>query len=134
MVITGHDHTGYGIIKSKGVTFINPGSLMRTSASTSEINRKINVVICTIKYKTATCDLHVLTSALPGRDVLDRSKIDETRERNYAMEEFSTLLKSKYDGKVERIDIFSIITKIAELEFIEPRLVDIAIAKIKSKL
>lgn len=134
MVITGHDHIGYGTLKYNGVVFCNPGSILRTSASNAEITRKIKVSVCTVKYKTATMEDIVLTSALPGNEVLDRTKIDETRERNYAMEEFSTLLKSKYDGKVERIDIFSIIQKIAELEFIEPRLVDIAISKLKQKM
>lgn len=134
MVITGHDHIGYGTLKYNGVLFCNPGSILRTSASNAEINRKIKVSMCTVKYKTATIEDFILTSALPGNEVLDRTKIDETRERNYAMDEFSTLLKSKYDGKVERIDIFSIIQKIAELEFIEPRIVDIAISKLKQKM
>jgi len=134
MVVTGHDHIGYGTLKYNGVTYCNPGSILRTSASNAEISRKIKVSICTIKYKTATMEDVILQSAFPGNEVLDRTKIDETRERNYAMDEFSTLLKSKYDGKVERIDIFSIIQKIAELEFIEPRIVDIAISKLKQKM
>ncbi len=117
IVISGHDHTGYGIYKrADGVTFINPGALLRSAASISEIERPIQVALIEIRGK-GDYDVKLLpiTCAKPGSEVLDRSKIEADKKRAYAMESFAALIQSETGEKV-LLDINSIVEQVAASE------------------
>jgi len=114
IILTGHDHTGYGAIKrSDGKLFVNPGALMRLSASTTELERPIQVAI--IDTDTLTATLIPLKCAKPGPEVLDRTKIEENNARQYAMEEFSALIQTG-DGQKVLLNIPDIIERIGKQE------------------
>lgn len=130
IVLTGHDHLGYGIYKrADGVTFCNPGSLLRISASVSEIERQVRVALIDIDTIAAKHNIEFipLKSAKPGDEVLDRSRIEEEKQRQYAMEAFSTLIQTHTGGKV-LMDINQIVDTIAAENHFAPDVVQTALA------
>jgi len=121
IILSGHDHTGFGVIKRHdGKLFCNPGALMRISASQAEIDRTIQVAI--IDTAAEEISLVPLKCAKPGDEVLDRSKIVENQERQYAMEEFTALIQA--DGKAVKLNIPDIIDQISKQEKIQQNVID----------
>jgi exonuclease SbcD len=95
LVLTGHDHIGFGIHqRADGVTFCNPGSITRLAASVVEMERPIRVALITVDKGKANIELIRLESARPGSEVLDRTAIEAAKERVKSMENFTQLLKS----------------------------------------
>jgi exonuclease SbcD len=141
MVLTGHDHTGYGIYRrGDGVTFCNPGSLTRLSASESEISRTIQVALIEVQTSSgatlgdwqhqANIELLPLQSAKPGDEVLDRSRIEADQQRQYAMESFAALVQTSTGERV-LLDIPTIVDTIAEQNGIPASVRELALAKIE---
>ncbi|NIK67901.1 metallophosphoesterase [Paenibacillus sp. BK720] len=139
MVLTGHDHTGYGVYRrADGKIFCNPGSLTRLSASVSEIQRTVQVALITIdlenseKYNRPAGDIQLipLKSAKPGEEVLDRSRIEADQKRQYAMESFAALVQNSNGEKV-LLDIPTIVDTIAEQNNIPAGVRELALAKIE---
>lgn len=137
MVLTGHDHTGYGIYRrSDGKVFCNPGSLTRLTASESDFTRTIQVALIEIEtapgfQHTANITLLPLQSAAPGPDVLDRSRIEKEAARQYAMENFAALIQTAGGDRV-RLDINQIVEAVAEKEGVAPEVVRLALEKIEA--
>jgi exonuclease SbcD len=132
MVLTGHDHTGYGIYRrADGVIFCNPGSLTRLSASESEISRPIQVALITVEGGQGRIELLPLQSAKPGPEVLDRSRIEKEAARQYAMENFAALIQT-VNGERVRLDINQIVEAIAEQEGVAPSVVQKALERIEA--
>lgn len=138
MVLTGHDHTGYGIFRRfDGTIFCNPGSLTRMSASQAEIERPIQAALIEVdqvngvKYNRPQGEITLikLESARPGEEVLDRSKIEAEAKRQYAMESFASLVQGA-NGETALLDVESIIESIAKLQDFEPEVVRLALEKI----
>ena len=124
IILSGHDHCGYGVIKRQdGKLFVNPGALMRLTASEAEMNRTVQVAI--IDTETRTAELVPLTTAKPAVEVLDRSKLEEKKERLYAMEDFAALIKTTDGQAVMNLD--EIITNIGKQEAIPDEVVRKAI-------
>ncbi|TVX92254.1 metallophosphoesterase family protein [Paenibacillus agilis] len=141
MVLTGHDHTGYGVYRrGDGVIFCNPGSLTRLSASESEIKRTVQVALIDVQTigglnpgdwsHQASIELIPLQSAAPGPDVLDRSKIEADQQRQYAMESFAALVQTATGERV-LLDIPQIVDTIAEQNNIPAEVREAAMAKIE---
>ena len=127
MVLTGHDHLGYGVYKRQdGVVFCNPGAITRLAASISEMERTVQVALLSVEDQKATIDLIPLATAKPGAEILDRSKIEAEKERAYAMDQFSALIESKTGEKV-LLDVNQIVEEIAKLEGSAPHIVKAAL-------
>ena len=133
LVLVGHDHLGFGVHKRKdGKIFCNPGALMRMSASINEIERPVQVAIITIddttwlKFARIDIQLMPLECAKPGDEVLDRSKIDEAKARQYAMDNFSTLIQS-HTGQKVIADVNQIVEEIAKQGEYAPEVVKTAL-------
>lgn len=132
IVLTGHDHTGYGVYRrADGVIFCNPGSLTRLSASQTEITRQISVALITIEGGQGSIRLIPLQSAKPGEEVLDRSRIEKDQQRQYAMENFTALIQTASGDRV-RLDINQIVEAVAEKEGLAPEVVRLALDKIEA--
>jgi len=130
VILTGHEHTGYGVIKRKdGKIFCNPGALMRIKASHAEINRRPQVALVTVDQGKADVKLIPLKCAKPGDEVLDRSAIDAEEKRQYAMEQFSALIK-KQTGEKVILNVPQIVETIAEQEKYSPEVVKVALETI----
>lgn len=131
IVLSGHDHTGFGVYhRADGKIFCNPGSLTRMSASISEIERRVQVAL--IDTDTRNIELLPLQSAKPGSEVLDRSKIEADQKRQYAMEEFAALIQT---GSGERVllNIDDIVTMIAAQEHLPAEVVAATLKKIEEQ-
>lgn len=130
IILTGHDHLGYEIIPRKdGRIFCNPGALMRMSASINEIERRVQVAVITIDHKNGNgihIELVPIKCAKPGDEVLDRSKIDEAKARQYAMDNFSTLIQS-HTGQKVIADVNQIVEEIAKQGEYAPEVVKTAL-------
>ncbi|TYS60515.1 exonuclease SbcD [Sutcliffiella horikoshii] len=131
LVLCGHDHSGFGIYeRSDGVTFANIGSITRLSASQTELQRTIQVLLIEVT-DSKTCKLETipLQSAKLGAEVLDRTRIEAEEKRAYAMEEFSALIQSK-TGEKALVDINSIVQAIAKEQGLSTEVAQIALNKI----
>jgi len=130
IILSGHDHVGYGVIKRQdGKVFCNPGALMRISASEAEMTRPIQVAL--IDTDKMDIELIPLKCARPGNEVLDRTRIEENVDRQYAMEEFTGLVQS--GTGVARMNIPEIIEKIGKQENIPAEVVSKAIELLKGE-
>lgn len=134
LVLTGHDHHGFGIYRrADGKVFCNPGSLTRISASTGELERPIQVALIDVRDKqTFDIELLPLWSAKPGTEVLDRSKIEADQKRQYAMEEFAALIQTGSGEKV-LLNIDDIVEAIAQKEALAPDVVKKTLEKIQEQ-
>ena len=132
LVLTGHCHTGYGVYnRADGKVFCNPGALLRSSASMSELERPIQIAVIDIRSKTDfDITLVPLKSAKVGAEVLDRSGIESDKARSYAMESFAALIKTNTGAKV-LLDIPTIIETIAAQEGIDAEVIAVALKKIE---
>jgi exonuclease SbcD len=127
MVLTGHDHTGYGVYNRKdGKVFCNPGALTRLAASVKEMQRQVQVGLITVDGKESKVELIALKTAKPGEEVLDRSRIEAEKERQYAMDTFSALMKAK-TGDAVLMDVNQIVETIAKQQETAPHIVKAAI-------
>jgi len=130
IILSGHDHVGYGVIKRKdGKLFCNPGALMRISASEAEMTRPIQVAL--VDTDKLDIELIPLKCARPGNEVLDRTRIEENVDRQYAMEEFTGLVQS--GTGVAGMNIPEIIEKIGKQENIPAEVVSKAIELLKGE-
>lgn len=136
IVLTGHDHMGYGIYNrsADGKLFVNPGSLLRMSASVGEMTRQVRVALITIDAIKGTYNAEFipLSCAKPGEEVLDRSRIEEEKELQYAMDNFSALIQGHTGTKV-LLDINQIIDQVAAEERYSPEVVSTALQIIDSQ-
>lgn len=131
IVISGHDHVGYGVIKRKdGKLFVNPGALMRLTASVAEMERQVQVAI--VDLDTRTAELVPILTAPKAVEVLDRSALEDKKEREYALEEFAMLIKA-HDGKA-CLSVTEIVEQIGQKENISPKVIEKAIEIIRSEM
>ena len=107
ITITGHNHIGYGIQYINNRYFINPGSLVRLSNHKAEISRPVGVVLIEVEPDHINCEFKELETALPGEDVLDRSKIAEVIAMERKLQTFTQELVKSTD--MNRVDVTTII-------------------------
>lgn len=132
LVLTGHCHIGYGVQRRPdGVTFANIGSFTRLAANHAEIKRDIQALLITVRGpKNASLEVIKLESAKLGADVLDRSRIEAEKKRQYAMDTFSALIKTD-EGQEAIVDIPGILEMIASKEVTNPEAIKLALEKIE---
>lgn len=120
IIISGHYHEGFGIIRRKdGKLFINPGALCRLSASKAEMERTVQVALLTIRSKTDfDAELIPLQSARPAEEVLDREAIVEKIEHENWLDSFFESLDK--EGEVKFLGVREIVDSIASREKIQP--------------
>lgn len=129
LVITGHDHTGYGVYRrADGKIFMNFGALPRIQASMNELERKIQVALIEV---TDTIEITPipLASAKPGPEVLDRTKIEAEKKRQYTMDNFAALIQQN-TGQAILLDVNQIVETIAKQDNAAPEVVALALKKI----
>lgn len=138
LVLTGHDHIGYGYYeRADGRKFVNCGAVTRLTASEAEIERKVQVALIDVTYIDgeregywSDVELIELRSAKPGPEILDRSQIEADKKRQYAMDEFAALIQTEDGGKAV-VDLEAIVGTIAAKENYSPEVVRIALEKIE---
>jgi exonuclease SbcD len=137
VLICGHEHIGFGVIKRGRTTFINPGALCRLTAHPAEIERQVQVCLLTIEYggddvstqgfKVST-QLIPLQSARPGHEVLSREHLEEQASREELISSFMALLVEEGEGRF--LETQDIVEDIARREHIPQNVVDEALKRI----
>lgn len=116
VIITGHDHSGFGVIRrSDGVLFVNPGSISRLSASESEMRRQVSIAVLDV-YDDGSVEgrLVPVPVAKPAIEVLTRENIERADRRNEELEAFLSLLSN--EGESRFLDLQEIIEDVAKKE------------------
>ncbi|MGG7131029.1 AAA family ATPase [Clostridium perfringens] len=133
LTISGHDHLGFELKEIDGKYFVNPGSPFRISASLKEIERKPKVLLIDItKEKGIVIKSIYLKSAEPGKNVLDRSKLEEMVQRKANLENIkSTVIKAEIN---KGIDISDIISSIADNKNIAKEVTEEIVKEIAEKM
>lgn len=130
IILTGHEHKGFGLIEKNNKLFCNPGALARVTAGLGDINQVVKVALITINGSDFNIELVPLPKsiALPADKVLDRSKIKEEKERVQNLETF----KSKMDGfQFTSFNIYKILEEIKAQESIEENVVKLTKEKLE---
>ena len=104
IILTGHEHSGYGISKRPGnKIFCNPGSLLRVTASVGDVNQKVKVAEITIENdegsvrgKSFNVKLVPLPTSLarPAEEVIDQERLLLEKQAEKEIRSFSDNLGS----------------------------------------
>ncbi|PQQ67601.1 metallophosphoesterase family protein [Acetivibrio saccincola] len=127
ITLAGHYHSGFGIRKQNGKFFINTGSIVRVSNSLAEIERRPGVVFIEIKDKIYVEEIQLKT-ALLGEEVLDKDKIEVSKDRNLKLHEFYQGISNS--GQYKKVDILQIINEIVSDENLSPKIKEEALRRI----
>jgi len=126
IVLAGHDHLGFGVIKRRdGKIFVNPGGLMRISASVAEINRPVRVAVIDLDTKDVKL---VPLQVQPGDKVLDRSHLEQAAAREESMRGFTEILDQSAELKL--LDLTEIIERLSLAENLPEHVRDEALARL----
>lgn len=128
IVLTGHDHGGFGIIEMNGRTFCNPGAIARVTAGVGDINLEVKVTLIEVHEQTLSYKLTLIPLpadiARPAAEVLDREKLELEKENKRQLVAFTNSIGDF--EKYEAIDIYSLLDALAEEEQISSIVISIA--------
>lgn len=107
IILTGHEHTGFGIKEYyrvdgfNKVIFCNPGSLARVTAGTGDIRKDVRMAVIDINDKGYSVELVnlPLDVARPSVEVLDHEKLAEEKANKQNLQRFVTKMN---DTRVEQ--------------------------------
>ena len=128
IVLSGHYHIGFGIVRKNNKFFINPGSLMRMTNSFDEIKRKPKVVIIELTKNDKKAKEIELKTALPGDEVLTRDNKDIKKIQEQELLEFSQIIRNNLNLKTYNYE--KIIKQISEDENFSKEVLDQAMEAI----
>jgi exonuclease SbcD len=125
VVLSAHEHNGFGIIQKNGKFFCHPGALLRVSASVGDINKivrisKFEVSDGVLKHQFINAPMEI---ALPWEEVIDRNKLEEEKEHNAKMQEFFANI-AETDIRFDNVDLMEAFAQFATLEEMEPRFIE----------
>ncbi|HHY70079.1 MAG TPA: metallophosphoesterase [Thermoanaerobacterales bacterium] len=127
VTLSGHYHTGFNTKYIDKKYFINPGSLVRINNSLNEFLRMPKVIILNLEDEINIEEIH-LTNALPGEDVLDRSRVEALSFREKKLSEF---IQSVYStGQYDTFDINRILEQISTQQNLRNEVIKEALKRI----
>lgn len=112
ITLSGHYHSGFDTKVFDNRYFINPGSLVRINNSLNELTRKPKIVIIDINSEGIFVKEVELESALPGDEVLDRSKVEASEFKEKKLSQFIQSIYST--GEFQTTNIYNIIEEISK--------------------
>ncbi len=118
--LAGHNHLGFPDVERDGRRFLNPGALARLSNHPLEMRRPVQVIYIDLGGSRPTYEKIGLKSALPGEDVLDRSRQEEASFREERLAGY--LAEIMAAGSYQRADVRLLVEQIAGNERLEPRI------------
>lgn len=128
LTLCGHYHYGFEKEIVDGKIFINPGSVVRISNSLIEMERKPKILLITADKDGLDVEEIYLKSARPGKEVLDRTEIEQHRFKQEEMIAFKEIVERATN--MEKIDILDLITEIANSEEISKKVRDEALKRL----
>jgi DNA repair exonuclease SbcCD nuclease subunit len=122
ITLTGHEHSGFGVIKKNGKIFCNPGSLARVTASIGDISQEVKVaVIDGLDINLVKLPLDI---ARPSIEVLDREKIEKEKDHISKMSAFSSIISNFQTHNT--LNIYTVLDEIAKEENIDVKIIECA--------
>ena len=136
VVLCGHEHSGFGIVKQNGTIFINPGSLGRITSGVGDINRNPQIAEITIDENGVNARLLDVAVAKNADEVIDYEKAKEIKEKKKALEAFTNQLTGDNQLQIEEnMSVFDCINlakkKMIEDMGIAPTYADIIVGEAK---
>lgn len=113
ITLSGHYHSGFGIIKDIDRYFVNPGSIIRITNSLREIERIPQVAIITLD-DSIDIELIPLRTALPGEEVLDRKEIETFLFKSERLAQFKQSVDNT--ANFEKLDVNEILLEVSKAE------------------
>lgn len=137
VVLCGHEHSGFGIVKQNGTIFINPGSLGRITSGVGDINRNPQIAEITIDKNGVDAKLIDVAVAKNADEVIDYEKAKEIKEKKKALEAFTNQLTGDNQLQIEEnMSVFDCINlakkKMIEDMGVAPTYADIIVDEAKS--
>lgn len=127
LVLAGHYHTGFGVIKLGNKVFVNPGSIARTNNSESERNRIPQVFVFEVKENSFTYHFVPLKSAKMGKDIFDTS-VDIARLKNESLASFKSLIYQEENFRSFKIE--NILRDIAKNQELDDSIIQEALSRL----
>lgn len=91
ITLTGHEHTGFGVIKRGKNIFCNPGSLARVTAGTGDVRKDVRMAVITVN-SVDDYDIELVNLpcevARPSSEVLDHEKLMLEKDRKNRLNSF----------------------------------------------
>ncbi|HSH35071.1 metallophosphoesterase family protein [Schnuerera sp.] len=113
ITLSGHYHSGFGIIETNNRYFINPGSLIRVTNSLTEIDRMPKAAIIDLN-NTINVELLELKTASKGQEVLDRQEIENHIFKSERLFEFKQSIDTAIN--FEKLEINEILMEVSNTE------------------
>ena len=127
ITLSGHYHSGFGIINIDDKYFINPGSLIRITNSLIEIDRIPQVVLIELT-ETINIELINLQTANKGIDVLDRQEIENHIFKSEKLFEFRQSIDTAVN--FEKLEINEILMEVSQAEGVTQEVKEEALKRI----
>ena len=123
LTLSGHYHTGFGIISLNDRIFLNPGSLTRCSNTTEEYKRMPQYALIEINDDLKP-DIKLIDvkCAKPGYEVLDREYIEKHKNDKLEVLNFENSIKEAAD--FDKYDYYSVLEEIIESDNVEKEVID----------
>lgn len=118
IVLTGHEHSGFGVIRKNDKIFCNPGALARVTASVGDINLEVKVALIEVDESGFDVNLIKLPSNIvrPANEVLDRDKLEQEKQHKQVLANLSDSTKQmisdfSFDNGLNIFDMLSRMSK-----------------------
>lgn len=123
LTLSGHYHTGFGVIKLNGKTFLNPGSLTRCSNTTEEYKRMPQYALIEIN-EDFKLDIKLIDvkCAKPGFEVLDREYIEKHKNDKLEVLNFENTIREA--ANFDKYDYYSVLEEIIKSDNVEKAVID----------
>lgn len=128
LTLCGHNHLGFPDTEKDGKHFLNPGGLVRLSNHPREMMRKPQMVLIHVQAGQLSYRKIPLRSALPGEQILDRSKGEEAIYREQKLN--AVVDEIRQAGSFHYANIHDIIDQIASREGISPAVRELVMNRI----
>lgn len=113
ITLSGHYHSGFGILKDNDKYFVNPGSTIRITNSLREIERIPQVVLIELN-DSINIELIPLSTALPGEEVLDRKEIETFIFKSERLAQFKQTVDNTTN--FDKLDVNEILLEVSKAE------------------
>lgn len=128
LILCSHYHLPFKF-ECNDTLYVNPGSLLRLSATPGDINRLPQVALIEMDDKSLSVDFIPLSCAKKGDEVFDVDKVQQRKDRAVELDEF---IRNLSHTEFSQLELKSLIAKVGEEEKIDNTIVQEALTRIRS--
>lgn len=134
VILTGHEHAGFGIVEKEGKIFCNPGALARVTAGVGDVNKIVRVAKFVIKDGEVSASFINCPKSIakPWEEVIDRDKLEKEKAHEEKMQKFFSELSAVDIEMFDTTDIFTTFKIFAEQEKLDQKIQDEIIKRLSA--